>query len=150
MLPTVSKGRTPSNVRPTPVFAPYLRRIIKWQQMDMEYTFWQMLHLCSSPKVVYQHTRYHKRIALATCCWLFTNAYLRESLLVVMQWSSMLNGCMLLTYTATLSFQPLFCYTLFSTSYHLYWWRMVSFSSSIKSALYGIHFLLPLSQLLRI
>ncbi|KAG0452057.1 hypothetical protein HPP92_026155, partial [Vanilla planifolia] len=52
MLPTVSKGRTPSNVRPTPVFAPYLRRIIKWQQMDMEYTFWQMLHLCSSPKVV--------------------------------------------------------------------------------------------------
>ncbi|KAG0483229.1 hypothetical protein HPP92_011313 [Vanilla planifolia] len=100
--------------------------------MDMEYTFWQMLHLCSSPKVVYQHTRYHKQtknqwarddpafvvvfclflivaasaycaaydksfghavstvisvvilhflfagIALATCCWLFTNAYLRE------------------------------------------------------------------------
>ncbi|KAJ9537993.1 hypothetical protein OSB04_030726 [Centaurea solstitialis] len=29
--------------------------------MDIEYTFWQMLHLCSSPKVVYQHTKYHKQ-----------------------------------------------------------------------------------------
>uniref|UniRef100_A0A453KGA1 Uncharacterized protein n=1 Tax=Aegilops tauschii subsp. strangulata TaxID=200361 RepID=A0A453KGA1_AEGTS len=32
-----------------------------WQQMDIEYTFWQMVHLCTSPKVVYQHTKYHKR-----------------------------------------------------------------------------------------
>ncbi|KAF8406263.1 hypothetical protein HHK36_008348 [Tetracentron sinense] len=66
MLPTVSKGRTPSNVRHNPVFPQYLRRIIKvssdeWQQMDIEYTFWQMLHLCTSPKVVYQHTKYHKQ-----------------------------------------------------------------------------------------
>ncbi|XP_077211602.1 uncharacterized protein LOC143846890 isoform X2 [Tasmannia lanceolata] len=61
MLPTVSKGRTPSNVRPNPVFPQYLRRIIKWQQMDIEYSFWQMLHLCTSPKVVYQHTKYHKQ-----------------------------------------------------------------------------------------
>lgn len=59
MLPTVSKGRPPSNVRPA--FAQYLRRIIKWQQMDIEYSFWQMLHLCTSPKVVYQHTKYHKQ-----------------------------------------------------------------------------------------
>ncbi|KAI7992721.1 hypothetical protein LOK49_LG12G00450 [Camellia lanceoleosa] len=29
--------------------------------MDIEYTFWQMLHLCTSPKVVYQHTKYHKQ-----------------------------------------------------------------------------------------
>ncbi|KAM7250404.1 hypothetical protein ACFE04_022287 [Oxalis oulophora] len=31
----------------------YLRGIIiiKCQQMDVEYTFWQMLHLCTSPKV---------------------------------------------------------------------------------------------------
>ncbi|KAH7575315.1 hypothetical protein JRO89_XS02G0081600 [Xanthoceras sorbifolium] len=35
---------------------------IFWQQMDIEYTFWQMLHLCTSPKVVYQHTKYHKRV----------------------------------------------------------------------------------------
>ncbi|KAK6916391.1 UNC-50 [Dillenia turbinata] len=33
----------------------------QWQQMDIEYTFWQMLHLCTSPKVVYQHTKYHKQ-----------------------------------------------------------------------------------------
>lgn len=62
MLPTTSKGRSPSTSRqPNPVFPYYLRRIIKWQQMDIEYTFWQMLHLCTAPKVVYQHTKYHKQ-----------------------------------------------------------------------------------------
>ena len=25
---------------------------LQWQQMDVEYTFWQMLNLCTSPKVV--------------------------------------------------------------------------------------------------
>ncbi|KAG2704129.1 hypothetical protein I3760_06G170600 [Carya illinoinensis] len=61
MLPTVSKGRSSSSTsRSNPMFLQYLRRIIKWQQMDVEYTFWQMLHLCTSPKVVYQHTKYHK------------------------------------------------------------------------------------------
>ncbi|GMH13498.1 hypothetical protein Nepgr_015339 [Nepenthes gracilis] len=62
MLPTLSKGRTPAASRqPNPVFAHYFLRIIKWQQMDIEYTFWQMFHLCTSPKVVYQHTKYHKQ-----------------------------------------------------------------------------------------
>ncbi|KAG5625209.1 hypothetical protein H5410_010427 [Solanum commersonii] len=63
MLPTTSKGlgRTSSHVRPNSVLPQYLRKIIKWQQMDIEYTFWQMLHLCTSPKVVYQHTKYHKQ-----------------------------------------------------------------------------------------
>ncbi|XP_042475053.1 protein unc-50 homolog [Macadamia integrifolia] len=61
MLPTVSKGRSPSSVRHNPVFPQYLRRIVKWQQMDIEYTFWQMFHLCTSPKVVYQHTKFHKQ-----------------------------------------------------------------------------------------
>ncbi|KAK2664987.1 hypothetical protein Ddye_003561 [Dipteronia dyeriana] len=63
MLPTsMSKGRSSSsNSRASPMFPQYLRRIIKWQQMDIEYTFWQMLHLCTSPKVVYQHTKYHKQ-----------------------------------------------------------------------------------------
>ncbi|KAI9195725.1 hypothetical protein LWI28_017484 [Acer negundo] len=62
MLPTsMSKGRSSSsNSRANPMFPQYLRRIIKWQQLDIEYTFWQMLHLCTSPKVVYQHTKYHK------------------------------------------------------------------------------------------
>ncbi|KAK1299642.1 hypothetical protein QJS10_CPB13g00510 [Acorus calamus] len=61
MLPTVSKGRAPSHVRSSPLLPQYLRRIVKWQQMDIEYTFWQMLHLCTSPKVVYHHTKYHKQ-----------------------------------------------------------------------------------------
>lgn len=61
MLPTVSRGRPPSTFRHSPLFPQYLGRIIKWQQMDIEYTFWQMLHLCTSPKVVYQHTKYHKQ-----------------------------------------------------------------------------------------
>ncbi|XP_042460603.1 protein unc-50 homolog [Zingiber officinale] len=34
---------------------------LEWQQMDLEYSFWQMLHPCTSPKVVYQHTKYHKQ-----------------------------------------------------------------------------------------
>ncbi|KAK9690944.1 hypothetical protein RND81_09G165400 [Saponaria officinalis] len=64
MLPTSSKGlgrSTSSSRQPNPIFPHYLRRIVKWQQMDIEYTFWQMLHLCTSPKVVYQHTKYHKQ-----------------------------------------------------------------------------------------
>nr|GME04140.1 protein unc-50 homolog [Ipomoea batatas] len=62
MLPTnSSKGRTSSYARQNPVFPQYIRRIVKWQQMDIEYTFWQMLNLCTSPKVVYQHTKYHKQ-----------------------------------------------------------------------------------------
>ncbi|XP_041991414.1 protein unc-50 homolog isoform X1 [Salvia splendens] len=61
MLPTAStKGRSGPQPRPN-LFFPYLRRIVKWQQMDIEYTFWQMLNLCTSPKVVYQHTKYHKQ-----------------------------------------------------------------------------------------
>ncbi|KAI4298508.1 hypothetical protein L6164_032058 [Bauhinia variegata] len=63
MLPTASKGRSSSSSSraANPMLLQYLRRIIKWQQMDIEYTFWQMLHLCTSPKVVYQHTKYHKQ-----------------------------------------------------------------------------------------
>ncbi|ERN05715.1 protein unc-50 homolog isoform X1 [Amborella trichopoda] len=61
MLPTASRGRPPSTMRANSIFPHYLRRVIKWQQMDIEYTFWQMLHLCTSPKVVYQHTKYHKQ-----------------------------------------------------------------------------------------
>ncbi|XVF01329.1 hypothetical protein REPUB_Repub04eG0078400 [Reevesia pubescens] len=63
MLPTVSRTRSSSSStsRPNPMFPQYLRRIVKWQQMDIEYTFWQMLHLCTAPKVVYQHTKYHKQ-----------------------------------------------------------------------------------------
>ncbi|THU59180.1 hypothetical protein C4D60_Mb03t22270 [Musa balbisiana] len=93
MLPTVSKTRGTSAVRPAPGFSQYLRRIVKWQQMDIEYTFWQMLHLCTSPKVVYGVTWVHSVFTvisvvvfhfllagtiLATCCWFLTNTYMRE------------------------------------------------------------------------
>ncbi|CAM6105361.1 unnamed protein product [Calypogeia fissa] len=69
MLPTSQRGRSASSYRNNSVMPQYLRRIVKvtkwkvwkWQQMDIEYTFWQMLHLCTSPKVVYQHTKYHKQ-----------------------------------------------------------------------------------------
>ncbi|KAI4367598.1 hypothetical protein MLD38_023319 [Melastoma candidum] len=64
MLPTTTKGRPSSSssaARNRSMLTQYLRRIIKWQQMDIEYTFWQMLQLCTSPKVVYQHTKYHKQ-----------------------------------------------------------------------------------------
>ncbi|KAG7022476.1 Protein unc-50-like protein, partial [Cucurbita argyrosperma subsp. argyrosperma] len=62
MLPTASRGRSSSSTsRANPMYLQYLRRIVKWQQMDIEYTFWQMLQLCTSPKVVYQHTKYHKQ-----------------------------------------------------------------------------------------
>ncbi|RID52945.1 hypothetical protein BRARA_G00375 [Brassica rapa] len=64
MLPTTSRSRSSSSSsssRANPMFLQYFRRIVKWQQMDIEYTFWQMLNLCTSPKVVYQHTKYHKQ-----------------------------------------------------------------------------------------
>ncbi|KAG4212803.1 hypothetical protein ERO13_A01G008000v2 [Gossypium hirsutum] len=51
MLPTVSKTRSSiSTSRPNAMFPQYLRRIVK-----------QMLHLCTAPKIVYQHTKYHKQ-----------------------------------------------------------------------------------------
>eukprot|EP00850_Spirogloea_muscicola_P017496 SM000151S01484 [mRNA] locus=s151:181431:183865:+ [translate_table: standard] len=66
MLPTASVGgRSRSQHRAQPYLPQYLRRIVKWRQMDVEYTFWQMLHLCFSPRIVYQHTKYHKREQLA-------------------------------------------------------------------------------------
>nr|ADI46908.1 UNC50m [Volvox carteri f. nagariensis] len=39
----------------------YLRRFLKPRQWDLEYTFWLMLQLCSSPKTAYRHTAYHKQ-----------------------------------------------------------------------------------------
>lgn len=63
MLPTMGKSgvRAGGPVRSQSTLSQYLRRIVKWQQMDIEYCFWQMLHLCIAPKLVYQHTKYHKQ-----------------------------------------------------------------------------------------
>eukprot|EP00271_Cylindrocystis_brebissonii_P023505 TRINITY_DN9783_c0_g1_i3.p1 TRINITY_DN9783_c0_g1~~TRINITY_DN9783_c0_g1_i3.p1 ORF type:complete len:242 (+),score=34.66 TRINITY_DN9783_c0_g1_i3:304-1029(+) len=62
MLPTMNRSAPrPAAGRSTSHLPQYLRRIVKWRQMDVEYSFWQMLYLCISPKVVYQHTKYHKQ-----------------------------------------------------------------------------------------
>ncbi|CAI5466733.1 unnamed protein product [Closterium sp. Yama58-4] len=61
MLPTMGRVSRPGPVRQQSSLPQYLRRIVKWQQMDAEYCFWQMLHLCLTPRVVYQHTKYHKQ-----------------------------------------------------------------------------------------
>ena len=51
----------------TAVLPEYLRRAFKYPQMDLEYTFWQMVYLCLDPKRVYKNTSYHKR----ECPYLF-------------------------------------------------------------------------------
>lgn len=39
----------------------YLRRMTRFSQMDMEYTFSQMVYLCKSPSKVYTLTKYRKQ-----------------------------------------------------------------------------------------
>ena len=56
MLPEVI-GRTYSNS----VLPEYIRRILHYPQMDIEYTFWQMFYLCWNPHRVYRTTSWHKR-----------------------------------------------------------------------------------------
>jgi hypothetical protein len=43
------------------VLGQYLRRLIHYPQMDIEYTLWQMFQLCFNPKKVYNTTRYRKQ-----------------------------------------------------------------------------------------
>lgn len=38
----------------------YLRRFVKFDQMDFEYALWQMLYLCIAPKKVYRNCNYRK------------------------------------------------------------------------------------------
>jgi len=65
MLPTSAKakgsGGGAAALRSLAFLPPYLRRVVKWRQMDIELTCWQMLHLCIAPKLVYRHTTYHKQ-----------------------------------------------------------------------------------------
>jgi len=42
-------------------FSEYVRRTIHYAQMDIDYTFAQMLYLCLSPRKVYQLTSYRKQ-----------------------------------------------------------------------------------------
>jgi hypothetical protein len=49
------------------VLGQYLRRLIHYPQMDIEYTLWQMFQLCFNPKKVYNTTRYRKRMGVLSC-----------------------------------------------------------------------------------
>lgn len=44
------------------IFPEYVRRIVRYPQMDIEYTFWLMFLLCVNPSRHYQTTAYHKRM----------------------------------------------------------------------------------------
>jgi len=39
----------------------YIRRIIHYDQMDIEYTAWQMFYICIDPSRVYRTAQYHKQ-----------------------------------------------------------------------------------------
>merc|ERR1711997_805950 len=39
----------------------YLRRLLHYRQMDLEFAFWQMVYLISNPKVVYKNFTYRKK-----------------------------------------------------------------------------------------
>ncbi|CAI0445702.1 unnamed protein product [Linum tenue] len=109
MLPTSSKARASSSAsRAHSMFPQYLRRIIKWQQMDIEYTFWQMLHLCTSPKVVqaYPIDKDSNNLFACRCCGmeaaistLSTISFLRGSILHLF-WKILLLAVATLAYCA--------------------------------------------------
>mmetsp|Transcript_18198 Transcript_18198/g.25203 ORF Transcript_18198/g.25203 Transcript_18198/m.25203 type:complete len:251 (-) Transcript_18198:218-970(-) len=63
MLPggSATAGRSRGAYRSYYFLPQYFRRIVKWRQMDLEYTLWQMMYLCISPKTVYRTTSYHKQ-----------------------------------------------------------------------------------------
>lgn len=60
MLPIHVESERPSFAA-SPSFAEYLRRMIQYAQMDIDYTFAQMIYLCIAPKKVYQLTSYRKQ-----------------------------------------------------------------------------------------
>jgi len=45
----------------SPTLADYMRRMIQYAQMDIDYTFAQMIYLCFAPRKVYQLTSYRKQ-----------------------------------------------------------------------------------------
>jgi len=57
MLPSTVGPRFASNS----YLPEYLRRILHYGQMDIEYTFWQMFYLCIKPSRVYRTTSWRKQ-----------------------------------------------------------------------------------------
>mmetsp|Transcript_112741 Transcript_112741/g.318654 ORF Transcript_112741/g.318654 Transcript_112741/m.318654 type:complete len:246 (+) Transcript_112741:187-924(+) len=60
MLPMHVESEKPSFAA-SPSLPDYMRRMIHYAQMDIDYTFAQMLYLCVSPRKVYQLTSYRKQ-----------------------------------------------------------------------------------------
>lgn len=60
MLPIHVESERPSFAS-SPSFSEYMRRMIHYAQMDIDYTFAQMIYLCVSPRKVYQLTSYRKQ-----------------------------------------------------------------------------------------
>jgi len=60
MLPIHIESERPSFAA-CPSLSEYLRRMIQYAQMDMSYTFAQMMYLCFAPRKVYQLTSYRKQ-----------------------------------------------------------------------------------------
>lgn len=60
MLPVHVESERPSYAA-SPSFSEYMRRMIQYAQMDIDYTFAQMIYLCIAPRKVYQLTSYRKQ-----------------------------------------------------------------------------------------
>jgi len=60
MLPIHVESERPSFAA-SPSFSEYMRRMIQYAQMDIDYTFAQMAYLCLAPRKVYQLTSYRKQ-----------------------------------------------------------------------------------------
>lgn len=60
MLPIHVESERPSFAH-SPSVTEYMRRMLKFAQMDTEYTFAQMVYLCFAPRKVYQLTSYRKQ-----------------------------------------------------------------------------------------
>jgi len=60
MLPIHVESERPSYAA-SPSFSEYMRRMMQYAQMDIDYTFAQMMYLCLAPRKVYQLTSFRKQ-----------------------------------------------------------------------------------------
>lgn len=60
MLPVHVESERPSFAA-SPSLPDYMRRMLHYAQMDIDYTFAQMIYLCIAPRKVYQLTAYRKQ-----------------------------------------------------------------------------------------
>lgn len=58
---TRPRGASSGSSVPPSSATSYLRRVFRPRQMDIEYSVWLMMQLCTSPKTAYRHATYHKQ-----------------------------------------------------------------------------------------